>query len=996
MQFGHQNPTHDFSFIRVSFPMKHEEYFGKKLARPRDMGNVRLWLVGALLAALGPLATFAWAQTSYTVTTLASFSGIYGSDPTGIVLSGNTLYGTTVLGGANNDGEVFSLPVTGGTPTVLASFNYTDGDQPNPVIVSGGTLYGSTVQGGSDGDGVVFSLPLAGGTPTVLTSINGGNGSFANGPLVLSGSTLYGTALDGGGEILGIGGAEYGGYGEVFGVPVAGGRAGELASFNLTNGSLPEGGVTLSGDMLYGTTATGGATLSASSNGDGVVFSVPVTGARDEMPTVLGSFNSASGASSGAPLLLSGGTLYGETQSGVFSVPIGGGAPTLLASLAGLQGNLILSGKTLYCTTSDGVFSVPVGGGNPTNLASISGANSLVMDSSGNLYGTTDEYNSTVFELTPSSNPAPTPPVVTAVSWALSGLIWSGAGDWFPADVPTPTIDANFNSGFTTQYAVNLTEASAANNLNVIGDNVLLATNGNTLTVAGALNIGPGSGGTGALTIVADGNGNGTVSAANGVNIAVGAELSGNATIIGNVANAGTISPGTSSTPGALYIGGNYTQSPSGVLNVRVNGSSASGNFDSLQITGSATLAGNLSVTVGSGFTPTSGNSYTLLTASSITGTFNHGSNLVPVGRSFLGVNYSGNAVSVQPTDVIAFFDELASNSSPFGHTFVELSSSVGVNTFCGFYPSFTSIFAPGALGDDSGTPWNYSIAYSVTSNQFSSVINLINSTLKNPPFYSVAGFNCTSFIKKVAQTAQIQLPNTTNDEGIDAPSAFAVSLEKIGNGYTYMGGTVFFNSSVTAASAATGAWSFSDSAAARSHVVSAVTAQTFEPIDYDYSGIEQAGHNDPATLASTLGLPFDQVNLGTVNANSITGLSLNIVGADPTEDIISMNWGDGSAYQEQSLIFSHVYSPGTYTVDLLDVDDGAVHSYDMTVLVSSAPSTPIDIDITAFTPTETPNAGLVPLSPVSVVPEPTNLALACGVAWMLLTTRNRRKKQRS
>ena len=33
-------------------------------------------------------------------------------------------------GGANGDGEIFSIPVTGGTPTILLSFNGTDGANP--------------------------------------------------------------------------------------------------------------------------------------------------------------------------------------------------------------------------------------------------------------------------------------------------------------------------------------------------------------------------------------------------------------------------------------------------------------------------------------------------------------------------------------------------------------------------------------------------------------------------------------------------------------------------------------------------------------------------------------------------------------------------------------------------------------------------------------------------------------------------------------------------
>ena len=59
-----------------------------------------------------------------TLTTLASFNGSNGEWPyAGVTLSGNILYGTAYGGGANNDGDVFSVPLSGGSPTVLASFN---------------------------------------------------------------------------------------------------------------------------------------------------------------------------------------------------------------------------------------------------------------------------------------------------------------------------------------------------------------------------------------------------------------------------------------------------------------------------------------------------------------------------------------------------------------------------------------------------------------------------------------------------------------------------------------------------------------------------------------------------------------------------------------------------------------------------------------------------------------------------------------------------------
>ena len=55
----------------------------------------------------------------------------------------------TAFGGANGDGTIFSIPVTGGTPTTLASFNGTNGANPyGSLTLSGSTLYGMTYEAG--------------------------------------------------------------------------------------------------------------------------------------------------------------------------------------------------------------------------------------------------------------------------------------------------------------------------------------------------------------------------------------------------------------------------------------------------------------------------------------------------------------------------------------------------------------------------------------------------------------------------------------------------------------------------------------------------------------------------------------------------------------------------------------------------------------------------------------------------------------------------------
>ena len=207
--------------------------------------------------------------------------------------------------------------------------------------------------------------------------------------------------------------------------------------------------MTLSGDgsTLYGTAQEGGANLGQLESG--AVFSVPVSGGS---PTLLASFNGYNGHSpcAGVTLSANGTTLYGTTYGNpydygtVFSVPVGGGSPTVLAwfnwsdganPVAGLT--LSADGTTLYGTTNEGgaygdgtVFSIPVTGGSPTVLVSFSGSNGEYPDAGltlvGNtLYGTTDQGGAdnygTVFALT-----VPEPSVLALLGAGAIGLLAFG------------------------------------------------------------------------------------------------------------------------------------------------------------------------------------------------------------------------------------------------------------------------------------------------------------------------------------------------------------------------------------------------------------------------------------------------------------------------------------------------------------------------------------------------------------------------------------------
>lgn len=156
--------------------------------------------VAVLAAATSFPAIDARAQT---FATLYRFKG--GSDgiaPTaGLLVVGNTLYGTTFNGGVTGNGTVFSVDPNTGSETVLYGFTGgADGGQPYAGLIDyGGFLWGTTYDGGASNDGTVFKINLAMGAETTVYTFTGvPDGSHARGQLVYHQGLLFGTTFDGG------------------------------------------------------------------------------------------------------------------------------------------------------------------------------------------------------------------------------------------------------------------------------------------------------------------------------------------------------------------------------------------------------------------------------------------------------------------------------------------------------------------------------------------------------------------------------------------------------------------------------------------------------------------------------------------------------------------------------------------------------------------------------------------------------------------------------
>lgn len=90
--------------------------------------------------------------------------------------------------------------------------------------------------------------------------------------------------------------------------------------------------------------------------------------------------------------------------------------------------------------------------------------------------------------------------------------------------------------------------------------------------------------------------------------------------IIGPTHNDGSITPGSSA--GILTVQGDYTQSEIGSLSIAIGGTAPGTQYDRLAVTGNATLDGTLNVALINGFNPAVGNTFDILTANSIAGTF--------------------------------------------------------------------------------------------------------------------------------------------------------------------------------------------------------------------------------------------------------------------------------------------------------------------------------------------------------------------------------------
>jgi uncharacterized repeat protein (TIGR03803 family) len=263
--------------------------------------------------------------------------------------SDGKLYGAAHWGGPTNSGTIYRMNKNGSSFQVIYTFpDFLDAYSPVGGLVEDntGVLYGAAFY--SAGAGSIFKINKDGSNFTLLKIFNSTDIGYPSSGLTLFGNYLYGTCFYGGVE----------GKGGVFRIRKDGTGYQELHIFQgATDGSAPYGTLYLASNAkLYGTTSTGG------SEGLGTVFRIDTSGSNY---IVLKNFSSTAdgtypytGIIQASDLLLYGSTtsasglgVYGGT---IFRMNLDGSGYTVLhafddqaegqgiSTLLDLNGNFVL------------------------------------------------------------------------------------------------------------------------------------------------------------------------------------------------------------------------------------------------------------------------------------------------------------------------------------------------------------------------------------------------------------------------------------------------------------------------------------------------------------------------------------------------------------------------------------------------------------------------------------------------------------------------------
>ena len=291
------------------------------------------------------------ATTTNKPTQLFSFSGgADGGIPEAGLAEGSdgNFYGTTSRGGASNTGTVFKISSAGALTTLYSFTGGADGATPEAELVQGtdGLFYGTTLLGGTNNDGTVFQISSNSVFVALHSFTGGADGGTPEAGLVEGrDGNFYGTTSRGGASDTGT----------VFQITSAGTLTTLYSFTGGADGATPEAGLVQGTDgFFYGTTFLGG------TNNDGTVFQISSNGVLTTIHQ-FGDVRKVDGKNPKAALVQSSdGNFYGTTLAGgahndgtAFRISSAGTFNTIHHFGGGTEGS---SPRAAFIQGTDGLF----------------------------------------------------------------------------------------------------------------------------------------------------------------------------------------------------------------------------------------------------------------------------------------------------------------------------------------------------------------------------------------------------------------------------------------------------------------------------------------------------------------------------------------------------------------------------------------------------------------------------------------------------------------